>query len=315
MVVVASVASLMYSVSYWYSQVLDFPRLQYLILGAVCLLLFVLLNRRWTWGGGALVLGLISALAIQVSHMAPYYHGEPMVPSVSVSEADPDNSVGILLANVLQPNERADDLLQIVRDRNPDIVLAMEVDDRWANKLSPLKQNYTHTRIFPASNGYGMALYSKLPLSDEETMFFNIDSVPSMHASVELPSGRTFMFHGVHPLAPVPSSKYPDATGKKEVALGKVAEMVAGHDEPAIVAGDFNDVSWSHTSRMFESRGDLRNARLGRGLYNSFDAKSWFMRWPLDHYFVTEEFGLLEMERLPEFGSDHFPMYARFVLR
>lgn len=97
-------------------------------------------------------------------------------------------------------------------------------------------------------------------------------------------------------------------------ALLKIGKLVAENALPSIVAGDFNDVSWSHTSRMFGQQGNLKNVRIGRGLYNTFDATSFLFRWPLDHYFVTEEFKLVELARLPEFGSDHYPIYARFVL-
>lgn len=122
------------------------------------------------------------------------------------------------------------------------------------------------------------------------------------------------MFHGIHPMAPVPSGKYPDTAGKKEVALEKIGKIVGNDSLASIVAGDFNDVSWSHTSRMFEKQGKLNNVRLGRGLFNSFDANSVFMRWPLDHFFVTKEFSLLKLNKLSKFGSDHFPMYAELVL-
>lgn len=65
---------------------------------------------------------------------------------------------------------------------------------------------------------------------------------------------------------------------------------------------------------MFGQSGNLNNVRIGRGLYNTFNANSFIMRWPLDHYFVTEDFSLLKLERLPEFNSDHFAMFAEFVL-
>ena len=64
---------------------------------------------------------------------------------------------------------------------------------------------------------------------------------------------------------------------------------------------------------MFGQQGNFKNVRIGRGLYNTLDARSFIMRWPLDHYFVTEEFKPVELERLSKFGSDHYPFYARFV--
>ena len=127
-------------------------------------------------------------------------------------------------------------------------------------------------------------------------------------------SGKNFMLHAVHPVAPMPSDKYPDNVGEAEVALLKVGDLVANEEIPSLVAGDFNDVSWSHTARLFEQSGDLRNVRIGRGLFNSFDATSLVMRWPLDHFFLTQEFYVADLERLGKVGSDHFPVYAKFVL-
>ena len=313
-VVILSLFSLIYDVSYWYSKVLDFPRAQYLMAAVACLLLFSLLNRKWNKASVALTLGLLSAILIQSILVLPYLVGERPVPEAAADSVDQQSTVGILLANVLIENERAATFLDIVDQRNPDMVLVMEVDDRWMQQLQPLEETYGHTVKYPTDNSYGMTLYSKFRLEESEVMFFNHDDVPSIHTRVSLPSGKSFWFHGVHPVAPVPKKEYPDNRGEKEVALGKVAELVAAETLPAIVAGDFNDVSWSRTARLFENQGGLNNVRLGRGFYNTFDATSWIMRWPLDHYFVTDSIRLLELERLPAFGSDHFPMYARFAL-
>lgn len=38
------------------------------------------------------------------------------------------------------------------------------------------------------------------------------------------------------------------------------------------------------------------------------------MRWTLDHVFVTEEFRLKKLERLPKIGSDQFPIFVELVL-
>lgn len=100
----------------------------------------------------------------------------------------------------------------------------------------------------------------------------------------------------------------------QEVSLLKVGALVKQAREPAIVAGDFDDVSWSRTTRMFEADGQLGNVRLGRGLYSSFRATSLVMRWPLAHVFVTSHFRLAELKRLPDIDSDHFPIYAELVL-
>lgn len=114
---------------------------------------------------------------------------------------------------------------------------------------------------------------------------------------------------------PPKPSQYPDNLGEKEVALMKAGRLIADSQPvPTLMAGDLNDVGWSYNSRRFESLSGLRDLRCGRGLYNTFDAKLLLLRWPLDYIYVSPEFKVLELERLDDFGSDHFPYYAKLVL-
>ncbi len=315
LVVLASLLSLIHDLSFWYSKVLDFPRQQYLIIALVCLMVFVWLNKRWGYASMILCLGLLSAVIIQSTRVLPYLIGERAVPDGDPSMVSQENTVGIMIANVLISNREAGGFLEVVTETDPDLLLAMEVDQWWLSELEPLKSKYPYVMEYPTDNAYGMALYSKFPLKEQEIRFFKHPQVPSFHVQVVLPSGKVFRFHGMHPVAPVPSDRYPDNVGKDEVALLKVGKLVAGETIPSVVAGDLNDVSWSNTSRLFSDEGDLKNVRLGRGIYNSFNARSYIQRWPLDHFFVSEEFSLLELERLPEFGSDHFPLYVKLALQ
>ncbi|WP_029036678.1 endonuclease/exonuclease/phosphatase family protein [Salinimicrobium xinjiangense] len=313
-VIVASLLSLVYDLPYWYSKVLDFPRLQYWILAAICLLIFGTLTTKWKWPSLLLASGLIAAIAIQSIRIFPYWFGSKTVPD-AVENFSEENSVSILLSNVLIDNRESAELLKAVRDSDPDIFLAMEVDQWWVIELETLKENYPFFMEEPNDQAYGMALYSKLPLKEKKVKYLKHKNVPSFHAKVEMLSGKTFMLHAVHPVAPMPSEEYPDNVGEAEVALLKVGDLVASENVPSLVAGDFNDVSWSQTARLFEQSGDLRNVRIGRGLYNSFDATSMVMRWPLDHFFVTKEFFVADLKKLRKVGSDHFPVYAKFVMR
>lgn len=285
-----------------------------MIIAFFCLLLLLIFNRRKKLVFIFLYLGLFAAIFIQGDRILPYWVGEKEVPDAILENLSPNGKVRILLANVLVTNRKKGKLLKIIDEANPDIILTMEVDNWWVQQLKLLKEDYPYSIEHPLDNAYGMALYSKFPLERKEIKFLKKVDVPSFHTTVLLPSGEVFRFHGVHPVAPVPSGKYPDNVGEKEVALLKIGEMVSNDSIPSIVAGDFNDVSWSNTSRLLEHEGGLKNVRLGRGLYNSFSSKSTILRWPLDHFFVTKEFALVDIERLPEFNSDHFPMSATFVI-
>lgn len=60
---------------------------------------------------------------------------------------------------------------------------------------------------------------------------------------------------------------------------------------------------------LFQKISNLLDPRIGRGLYSSFHAHHWFIRFPLDHVFHSNHFRLVELKRLPNTGSDHFPIF------
>jgi endonuclease/exonuclease/phosphatase (EEP) superfamily protein YafD len=90
-----------------------------------------------------------------------------------------------------------------------------------------------------------------------------------------------------------------------------VGKETKGKELPIVVMGDLNDVAWSRTNYLFQKISGLVDPRIGRGLYNSFHAGYFFLRFPLDHFFHSTHFRLVELKRLAYFGSDHFPMYIR----
>ena len=71
---------------------------------------------------------------------------------------------------------------------------------------------------------------------------------------------------------------------------------------------------WSTATRLFRKISGLLDPRVGRGMFNSFHADHWFIRWPLDHLFHSRHFTLSFMKRLPTCGSDHFPVLVELVL-
>ena len=113
--------------------------------------------------------------------------------------------------------------------------------------------------------------------------------------------------HSVHlyALHPRPPHTF-QASFDRDAELLVVGREIHANPEPAIVAGDLNDVGWSHTTRLFQRISGLMDPRLGRGLFSTFPATVPFMRWPLDHVFFDPEFRLCRLERLGSIGSDHF---------
>ena len=308
-----TLVSLTYDSSLWYLKVLNFPRLLVLLSLTACLVLlgFGFGKRKKIW---PLLFGLIAAIGIQLYYLAPYIpFFDQAVESVDAEDVPPKSVFSVIVANVLMTNRQTDGLLRMIREKDPTFVLTMEVNTWWVDQLSSLNKSYPHRISFPAGNTYGMVLYSKLPLKSPQIQFLSNDSVPSFLSTVTLPSGASFNFFAIHPVPPMPS-EHPDNKGEKEVALSKAGRIVAKLSGPTMVAGDFNDVGWSHNTRRFVELSGLNDVRYGRGMYSTFTAKNRLFRWPLDYVFVSPAFRLIEVERLDDFGSDHYPYYVKLAL-
>ncbi|GAA4361540.1 hypothetical protein GCM10023151_14890 [Kangiella marina] len=212
-------------------------------------------------------------------------------------------------------NRNARELIRLVREYSPDILVTLETNEWWQSHLDKLEDEYPHTIKCPLDNLYGMHVYSRLPLEDAMTQFLVEDDIPSMHAKAVLENGDTVRVHFLHPAPPSPTENEESTERDAElVMVAKNIEETRSYEQPIIVTGDMNDVAWSRTTRLFRKISRLLDPRIGRGMFNTFHAKVWCMRWPLDHLFHSEHFTLDNITRLPSYGSDHFALYTQLSL-
>jgi endonuclease/exonuclease/phosphatase (EEP) superfamily protein YafD len=271
-------------------------------------------RRRLGPAGRWVALLVVAAMAIQTWQIFPY---TPLAsPQVLPSETQ-EVSLKVFVVNVLLDNRDSGKLLAQIATHDPDLILLNEPDARWVSALAPLKQTYPHHVLHPLTNTYGMLLYSRFELLDPEVRFLTDPEIPSIRTRVRLRSGQEVLFYGIHPRPPAhkpPHREERHDSTQRDAELVLVAKEVAKVAGPVIVAGDFNDVAWSHTTRLFQRISRLIDPRVGRGLYNSYHARLPFLRFPLDHLFHSDHFKLVELLRLGYFGSDHFPICAALSL-
>jgi endonuclease/exonuclease/phosphatase (EEP) superfamily protein YafD len=297
----------------WWIRACDFPRLQIVALSAAVLAALVASGTIDDTVGRLLAAGLLGCVAYQLAVILPYTRLWRMeVPGRSElaghGAARGDRTLSLLVVNVLMSNRQGEALLGLIRAHEPDLVLAVETDHWWCDMLEGL-QDYPFRIAHPLDNTYGLLLLSRLKVVEPQLRFLLKPDIPSVRSGLRLRSGEVIMLYGLHPEPPAPAEA--DTSLPRDAELILVAREVVDRSGPTIVAGDLNDVAWSHTSRLFRRISRLLDPRVGRGMFNSFHAGHRLLRWPLDHVFVSDDFLLREMERLPAFGSDHFPILIR----
>lgn len=303
LILVAATALPLVRTEKWWVRSLDFPRLQIAALLAFVLASFVFFENPAGILDNTLLAALTVSLGYQAYQILPYTRlFAPQ--TVKARSSDTSCSIRLLIANVLMDNRQTDRFIALVEKHRPDMVLVVETDNWWDQKLSTLEQAYPFALKCPLENTYGMHLFSKLELGSPEVRFLIEDGVPSIRTAVRLRSGEWIMFYGIHPRPPKPQQD----TEQRDAEILLVGKQVAAAGEPAIIAGDLNDVAWSHTTRLFQRISGTLDPRVGRGMFPTFHAKYALLRWPLDHVFHTREFTLRELRRLSYFGSDHFPV-------
>lgn len=288
----------------WFIRVFDYPRSQKFWINLALLILYLPLASFDRSFDQLFIAALLINQAYLFFLIRPYTRLAAI--QMKRLEQAPGERMKIFVANVRQDNRQTASFFAMMKSENPDIIMLVETDQWWADATSPLAKDYPYKIIIPLDNTYGMVLYSRIPIDDKEIRYLTDPEIPSIKVDFITSGGFRFRLYGLHPKPPVPTESTESTQRDAEILI--VAKEARKCGLPVIVAGDLNDVAWSYTTRLFLKVSELLDPRIGRGFYSTFHANYRFMRWPLDHFFCSSHFYLIRLERMPDIGSDHFPM-------
>ena len=157
----------------WIADLLSQFRLVYAACLLLCLLPLVFLRAR---------IGAMLCLTAFVLNGFPI--ALMLLPRDS-SASNKSESLSILTFNTeFQHNDNYALFEQLVRERKPDIIAIVEVDQKWIDAIDPTTKSYPFKKIVMA--GAGMALFSRYPLDKTEVRYFGKSHHPRINAAVNL---------------------------------------------------------------------------------------------------------------------------------
>lgn len=291
----------------WWVRIWDFPKLQMMGLGIISLMFLTLTDSNSLFEKilCVLILSNILFLAFKIFPYTVFSKNQVFL----AENNQKDHTISVLITNVYMENKNVKKCLDIITKVSPDIILAVETNNRWQKGLKVLEEEYPFHIQVPLENTYGMMFFSKYKIIESEVRYIFCKDVPSVKAIIELNSGVRILFYGLHPKPPAPNES--KSTLKRDAELIVIAKEARNQNLPVIVAGDLNDVAWSDTTHLFQKISGLLDPRIGRGMYSTFNAKYPLLRWPLDHVFHSTHFKLVQLERQPHIESDHFPIFVK----
>lgn len=261
-------------------------QMQYLGVLGLCLMGLLLL-RRWAWAALAGVLLLAPG-----SRMVPYYRGgnEP---------AGGATPFRVLTFNVLSSNQRRTEVVDWVRETDPDLAFFPEVTPEWAAALGKLRATMPYQVLGPREGNFGFALFSKHPFRAERKVPSGLLEVAAVRVELEI-GGRKVVLIGAHPLPPLSGAMARD----RNRVLQELADEVRQETGPVVMAGDLNATPWCHAMKPVYAAG-LRDSRWGLGVSATWRWRNPFFAIPIDHVLIKGVVAVENCQTGPDLGSDH----------
>ena len=213
----------------------------------------------------------------------------------------------LLQMNLLFNNPAPGLFLAEVDRLKPDIVTVEEVSQHWQEPLQRLHAAYPHRYRCPEWSAHGgVTIYSRFEITQEPTGCGGYGSLGVAHFLID---GRQIAIGAAHLRWPWPAS------GPRQI--GELAPILAGIGPDALIVGDFNATTWSHSLQRFaqlgglEVRGGVGPTWMWEGLPNTL---ARWIGFPIDNVLSKGAVRIVEASTLPPAGSDHLPVLVKFQL-
>ncbi len=211
----------------------------------------------------------------------------------------------LAVLNVNTANQEFERVREFLRETSADLVVLIEVDDRWMQEMKPLQAAYPYSMAEPSDDNFGIALFSKVSLEHAEFIELGNSIVPAVSATFQIGTNRVTLL-GVHFLPPANS----EDAATRNAQFAALAQLARSNAPPIIVVGDFNSTPWSPWFSRFTRDSGLRHSLLGFGFRGTWPTAIPILSIPLDHVFVSESVTVVNHRLGPDIGSDHAPVVA-----
>jgi len=219
--------------------------------------------------------------------------------------------VRLMSFNALATNVEFDLTVAEIREHDPDIVAIIEYASMWHVALDALNKSHPHQHRDPRWHGYGIAIFSKLPLESAKSIPLTKDAIdnPAAYVSFNV-DGQQVRLMAVHVMSPI--NRYRLELRNRQ--FEEIADQIKADSSPAILVGDMNCTPSSRYLANLINEANLRDSRKGFGIQPTWPTFAAPMAVPIDHVLVSDTIHIHNRFVGDAGESDHWPVIVDFSI-
>ena len=281
---------------WWIFDITSHFRVQYCVILAIFTLFFLGGKKYWQTA----FTGIFALL--NFSLIVPLSFGGTMVAPEKIS-------VRALKINLRDDNTAYDKVQRLIRETASDVLILEEYDKVWREQLEGVLSDYPFSTISSRNDGWGIGLFSRVPLQKAEVGLIGTSLIPFVKGSI-IVEGQPVTILGSHIQAPTTNL----LAKIRNMQLAELSEIVQKIKKPVMLLGDLNISLWSpHFADFIETTG-LKDTRRGLGLRPTWPTHFSPLLIPIDHCLTSPTVTLHSLRLGPDIGSDHYPLIVDFSI-
>ncbi len=285
--------------------------LQYVVMQVIaCLIVSVYRYKK-------LALIFLFGIMLNLIAICPYYFSSPRnVAREGAKQQQAMAEIKLLHMNLLWENSAYAQALALIEEYDPDVVSLQEYSPIWDMAISSkLKEKYPHNLLVPMEYGFGIALYSKLPIAESQSKKLAEGFCPpAIISTINASDNKRFKLVVVHGMPPFT----PEYAKTRNEQFKEIAHFSTDNSTSDIVViGDFNCTPWTYRFKKLLRESNLIDSQYGFGVEPTWHRLSFplsLIRLPIDHCLVSKNIEVLERQVGRSFGSDHYPVFVRLKM-
>lgn len=280
----------------WLIDLMSHFRVQYLAVLVLILIFVILLGFK----KNIIHIVILSFLFIwNATYIVPLYFPD------EIQNNNTGQELKILSINLLSSNTNSTEVLKLIEEKNPDIIVLMEVTPIWAKQLDKVAGAYQFREIESRNDNFGIALFSKIKMRSS-IQYFENSLKPSIKANLIFGDAPLSIL-ATHPVPPIGSEMF----NSRNSQLLDIARKRDNYSKNFILIGDLNTSSFSSHFKDLLINANLVDSRNGFGISTTWPADFYPLRTTLDHCLISGELKIIERETGINIGSDHLPIYIK----